>query len=80
MLRWHARSESEGKALRTEADSLKDKVAALRTRLAGLHARRQAECELAAKKSEVLSSSCVAQVLHTRVPNAGLKCILRGTG
>eukprot|EP00752_Nemacystus_decipiens_P007899 g7058.t1 len=51
------RSEREGKALKTEADELKGKVAALRTRLAGVLARRQAECELAAKKAEQLENT-----------------------
>lgn len=51
--RKRTRSERESKALKTEAEGLKDKVAALRARLGGLQARRQAECELAAKKTEV---------------------------
>eukprot|EP00903_Cladosiphon_okamuranus_P021820 g20064.t1 len=64
------RSEREGKALRTEADSLKDKVAALRTRLAGLQARRQAECELAAKKSEQMrnTANSLENALDTKRP------------
>lgn len=47
----NARSERESKTLRAEVDSHKDKVAALRTQLAGMQARRQAERELAAKKT-----------------------------
>ncbi|CAM9341150.1 unnamed protein product, partial [Scytosiphon promiscuus] len=55
------RSEREGKTLRAEADSLKETVAALRTRLAGMQARRQAERELAAKK---IGEVCEFGALH----------------
>ncbi|CAM9961234.1 unnamed protein product, partial [Pylaiella littoralis] len=51
------RSEREGKTLRAEADALTEKVTALRARLAGVHARRQAECELAAKRTEKMDNT-----------------------
>lgn len=52
------RSERECKALRGEAEDLKEKLAALRTRLACVQGRRHAEQELAAKNAEVGTAGC----------------------